>query len=243
MYSVPLSHLFVTGLMGKPIGQHPLVIRLLKGISNERPPRPRYTTTWDVSKVTSYLSSLGDNKTLSLKQLSKKLVMLLALISPEQSSVLADLDTRYLKKHPDGFTFLTNPRKTGDPTSESSVSFPSLPEDLSLCPLACLNTYLTATRNFRSPGHQKLFLSFHQPHNEISRSTIARWLCDVIQSAGIDSSVFKARSTKQPQHPPLLKTIYLSLIFLKWETGLPHPLSRSFIITNLLLIVVLQEQF
>ena len=38
---------------GNPIGQHPLVIRLLKGISNERPPRPRYTTTWDVSKVTS----------------------------------------------------------------------------------------------------------------------------------------------------------------------------------------------
>ena len=142
----------------KPIGQHPLVIRLLKGISNERPPRPRYTTTWDVSKVTSYLSSLGDNKTLSLKQLSKKLAMLLALISPERSSVLADLDTRYLKKYPDGFTFLlTILRKTGNPTSESSVSFPSLPEDLSLCPLACLNTYLTATSNFRSPSDQKLF--------------------------------------------------------------------------------------
>ena len=146
----------------KPIGQHPLVIRLLKGISDERPPKRRYTTTWDVSKVTSYLSSLGDNKTLSLKQLSKKLVMLLALISPERSSVLADLDTRYLKKRPDGFAFLlTNPRKTGNPTSESSVSFPSLPEDLSLCPLACLNTYLTATSNFRSHGRHKLFLSFN----------------------------------------------------------------------------------
>ena len=143
------------------------------------------------------MSSLGDNKTLSLKQLSKKLVMLLALISPERSSVLADLDTRYLKKRPDGFTFLlTNPHKTGDPTSESSVSFPSLPEDLSLCPLACLNAYLTATSNFRSPGHHKLFLSFNQPHNEISRTTIARWLCDVIQAAGIDSSVFKAHSTR-----------------------------------------------
>ena len=147
---------------GKPIGQHPLVIRLLKGISDERPPKPRYTTTWDVSKVTSYLSSLGDNKTLSMKQLSKKLVMLLALISPERSSVLADLDTRYLKKRPDGFAFLlTNPRKTGNPTSESSVSFPILPENLSLCPLPCLNTYLTATSNFRSHGRHKLFLSFN----------------------------------------------------------------------------------
>ena len=183
---------------GKPIGQHPLVVRLMKGISNERPPRPRYNVTWDVSKVTSYLSSLGDNKTLSLKQLTKKLVMLLALISPERSSVLTDLDTRFLQKQPDGFTFiLTKPRKTGDPTVESSVSFPSLPEDPSLCPLECLNAYLSATKAFRlSPGHQKLFLSFQKPHKEITRCTVARWLCDVIQAAGIDSSVFKAHSTR-----------------------------------------------
>ena len=38
---------------GKPVGQHPLVTRLMKGIANERPPKPRYTTTWDVSKVTT----------------------------------------------------------------------------------------------------------------------------------------------------------------------------------------------
>ena len=88
---------------GKPVGQHPLVIRLLKGIANERPPQPRYSTTWDVSKVTAYLSSLGHNNMLSLKLLSKKLAMLLALISPERSSVLADLGR--LKKQPDGFTF------------------------------------------------------------------------------------------------------------------------------------------
>ena len=42
---------------GKPVGQHPLVTRLMKGIANERPPKPRYTTTWDVTKVTTYLSA------------------------------------------------------------------------------------------------------------------------------------------------------------------------------------------
>ena len=40
---------------GKPVGQHPLVTRLMRGIANERPPKPRYSTTWDVSKVTTYL--------------------------------------------------------------------------------------------------------------------------------------------------------------------------------------------
>ena len=90
-------------------------------------------------------------------------------------------------------------------SSESSGSFPSLPEDLPLCPLTCLNTYLTATSNLRSPSDQKLFLSFQQPHNEDSRSTITRWLCDVIQVAGIDSSVFRAHSTRAASTSPAAK--------------------------------------
>ena len=65
---------------GKPVGQHPLVTRLMKGIANERPPKPRYTTTWDVRKVTTYLSASGENKILSLQLLTKKLLMLLALV-------------------------------------------------------------------------------------------------------------------------------------------------------------------
>ena len=83
---------------GKPVGQHPLVIRLVKGIANERPPKPRYTTTWDVAKVTTYLSALGENKTLSLKLLTKKLLMLLALVSPERASVLWEMNIICLKK-------------------------------------------------------------------------------------------------------------------------------------------------
>lgn len=65
------------------------------------------------------------------------------------------------------------------------------------CPLDCLKVHLNLTSGFRtSPGHGKLFLSFQRPHNPVSRCTIARWLCDVIQEAGIDSSIFKAHSTR-----------------------------------------------
>ena len=31
------------------MGQHPYVVSLLKGILNKRPPKPRYSQTWDVS--------------------------------------------------------------------------------------------------------------------------------------------------------------------------------------------------
>ena len=34
-----------------PVGQHPHVCALLKGMFNERPPQPRYIFIWDVQTV------------------------------------------------------------------------------------------------------------------------------------------------------------------------------------------------
>ena len=51
---------------GYSVGQHPLVTRLLKGAFNDRPPLPKYTSTWDVQVVLDYLHSLGENESLSL---------------------------------------------------------------------------------------------------------------------------------------------------------------------------------
>ena len=46
---------------GYEVGRHPLVTRRIKGAFHERPPQPKYTTKWDVTTVTAYLESLGDN--------------------------------------------------------------------------------------------------------------------------------------------------------------------------------------
>ena len=63
-----------------PVGQHPLVCKLLAGIFNERPPQPRYQQTWDVKLVLDYFENLNDdNSLLSDKDLTEKLTMLLAL--------------------------------------------------------------------------------------------------------------------------------------------------------------------
>ena len=77
--SISTNHDKVDGYLA---GQHPTVVRLMKGVFNKRPPIPRHTYSWDVSKVTSYISSLDVNDNLSLKILSLKLVMLLAVARP-----------------------------------------------------------------------------------------------------------------------------------------------------------------
>ena len=78
-----------------PLGQHPLVSRLFKGMYNSRPPELRYTRTWDVDIVTRYFSSLGDNSAMSLKQLSYKLTILMALVGASRVSELQALDLRF----------------------------------------------------------------------------------------------------------------------------------------------------
>ena len=62
------------------LGKHWLVSRFMKGILHLRPPQPRYTKTWNVNKVLSYLKSLGPNDSLSLKQLTLKTAALLTIL-------------------------------------------------------------------------------------------------------------------------------------------------------------------
>ena len=66
---------------GRPLGEHRDVCRLLKGIKNKRPPVPRYCTTWDILAVLDFLKSLGENQTLSDKDITKKLSLLMAIAS------------------------------------------------------------------------------------------------------------------------------------------------------------------
>ena len=51
------------------IGQYPKVCELLSGDFNKRPPQPKYTVIWDIdSEVFDYISTLGNNESLSKKK-------------------------------------------------------------------------------------------------------------------------------------------------------------------------------
>ena len=183
------------------VGEHPLVVQLLKGIFNSRPPVPRYTSTWDVSKVTSYLEGLGSNEQLSLKQLSRKLAFLLAITSAERGSELIAHDLRFRRFHPEGVSFnlpeLTKEVRVGKPLKTSFHS--SFPENELLCPCSCLKQYEMQTQVFRTDSvsePNKLFLSVNNPHKPVSSATLSHWVKNCLLEAGIDSKVFKAHSTR-----------------------------------------------
>ena len=114
--AISMTHNHIEGL---PMGQHPLVSRLLRGVYNIRPPQPRYSTTWDVDVVIKYLQSLGENDTLLLKTLTQKLALLMALVGANRVSELQALDLRYRTYRPEGVCFqlptLSKKRKAGAP--------------------------------------------------------------------------------------------------------------------------------
>ena len=147
----------------------------------------------NVSTVVSHILKMPP--VLSLKELSKKLAMLLALSNASRSSDLHALDLRYRAFHEGGVTFkiptLTKKRRSGPP---KEVSFTAFDQDPTLCPVATLKQYEDKTTFFRHS--QRLFLSFRKPHKPVSSATIAHWLKELLHDAGIDTDTFKAHSTR-----------------------------------------------
>ena len=90
---------------GYKIGEHPLIMDLMKGAFHTRPPQPRYTETWDVDKVLALINSWDDSDRLCLSDLTHKLTMLMALISASRCHELACLDLQFMQDLGDKLSF------------------------------------------------------------------------------------------------------------------------------------------
>ena len=184
---------------GFPVGQHPLVVRLLKGVPNLRPTMPRYQQSWNVDTVLTYLQTLPNNEDLSLRFLTQKLAILLAITAPKRSSELKLLDLRFMRILPEGAEFQL-PGLTKTSSEVISVFFAKYSECEKLCVLRCLQCYIMRTDSFRPARDpniaNQLLLSYHRPHHPVQSCSIARWIKSVLGSAGIDTAIFKGHSTR-----------------------------------------------
>lgn len=81
-----------------PVGRHPDVIRLMKGLYNMNPPKARYTAVWDARKVLNKLRQWSPVKSLPLKLLTLKFVMLFSLVTAQRGQALHLLDLSACKR-------------------------------------------------------------------------------------------------------------------------------------------------
>jgi len=135
---------------GVSVGNHPTITRLLKGVFHSRPPQPRYSSFWNVGSMIDYLRKLGSNDSLTLKQLTMKTAMLLALTRPSRSADLSRPDFRTRLYKLNGVLFksihLAKQSKSSRPVAD--FFFPNFPEDSIVCPMVTLRAYEDRTVSF-----------------------------------------------------------------------------------------------
>lgn len=74
--------------------EHPIVVRLLKGVFNLRPALPRTNVSWDPQIVLNYLKTISPVKSLSLKEMTLKYVSLLWILSGQRGQSLQLINIR-----------------------------------------------------------------------------------------------------------------------------------------------------
>ena len=147
-----------------------------------------------MTKVTTFVKTTGDNDKMSLKLLTQKLAILLAL-------GLVRLTLQGRRFTPEGVILalrgLAKQTKPGKEDSLQPVTIPQFRDDKRLCPVECLRAYEKATLQYRTTQeHEQLFLSHQAPHKPVTSSTVARWIKQILEASGVDTEVYSTHSTR-----------------------------------------------
>ena len=87
---------------GAPFGKQPFIVKLLKDMFKQRPSLPCYRMTYDVAKVSQYISNSYSK--MSLECLTKMLATLVWILSGKRSQTMSILNTNYM--HIDAYSII-----------------------------------------------------------------------------------------------------------------------------------------
>ena len=169
----------------KSIGSHPLICRFLKGVYEEKPPKPKYSTIWDVALVLKYFQTLQDNQNLSIGLLTKKVFTLLLLVTAQRVQTISLIRKDCVHIKGDSCQIeIVDKIKTSKPGSKNCVLKIHRYENKKLCALSALEEYLVRTEHMRKHYNQ-LFLCYKKPYGEASKDTMSNWVKKLLISIGI----------------------------------------------------------
>ena len=178
------------------VGSHKYVCRLLKGIYNERPATARYEDTWDVDLVLKYWKDMQVNANLSLKELTFKLIILIAVITAARIDTMSKLTLENMKRTQDSvILFLDKPLKQSKVGEKlQTLELKAFPSNRKISVVSVLEEYIQRTAPLRKSN--KLFVSLNSPHREVGKQSLARWIRSNLQNAGIDVQKYGPYSTR-----------------------------------------------
>ena len=187
-----------------PLGEEKLIKRVTKACFILDPPIPRYSNMWSADVLMQYLAKMYPNAELSLKDLGIKTAALISILSISRQSSVAVLGPEFQLVGDDIVIPIIGLEKTSRPGHIRGEVV--LPSGINCPPLSlslCLSEYLARTEPLRvyyekAEGRRpaNLFVSTIKPHQSVTATTLAKWLLLAMNGAGIDTTSFKAHSTR-----------------------------------------------
>jgi hypothetical protein len=190
-------------MFGKPNwGDHPLISRLMKGIDNRRPSGPKYSKFWDVGILLKEIDSWERSEILDAKRLTLKIIALLRLALIGRSSDIEKIIFSQLVIDAEKATFQFFQKKQQKNSRQASGSIiPRYSQNLNICPVHTLEVYIHRTSGWRSSlpvddKNDRLILAMVEPHLPLSSDRLANSILKLMNTVGVDTSVYTAGSLR-----------------------------------------------
>lgn len=177
----------------------------------------KYTSTWDVGKVLSYLKSLYPLENLHLKNLTLKLASLITLTTSQRIQTLISMNINNMSDHGEYVMFsISDLQKTSRPGHDIQKAKFSSFSHKSYCVLHTLRFFLEKTKETRKTN--QLLVSY-KTFKEVSTSTVARWLKEILKKLVLMRKCFQDILIEVLLRQQLLLVVYNLKIFWKLQIG------------------------
>ncbi|VEN38889.1 unnamed protein product [Callosobruchus maculatus] len=123
--------------------------------------------------------------------------MLISLVTSHRVQTLSKIKLGDIKLFGSEYKiFISELTKTSSPNKQQPIlRIPRFNEKPEICVARTLEYYMKVTSPYRKDT-QFLFPTYKKPHHRATAQTISRWLKDVLNKSGIDTSLFKAHSVR-----------------------------------------------
>ena len=87
-------------------------------------------------------------------------------------------------------------KQTRQGYQQPEITLKAFPKDPRVCICKVLSDYLKARNARTNKNCHQLFVKLQRPHNAVGKSTLARWVKDVLKDAGLNMSIFSPHSIR-----------------------------------------------
>lgn len=139
------------------INKDGLISLFLKGVFKQRPTKPKYSTTWEVTPVLEYMEKMHPFSQLKLKDAVEKVATLLALTTAQRLQTLALINIDNIMRSDTGLRIkITEQIKTSKPGSfQPELFLPFFKEKPGLCVASTVLDYIDCTTKLRGKDSKK----------------------------------------------------------------------------------------